>query len=154
MDLGDYMSRNRRPLQTLAIVVTTAALVFAGTSSAFAARGGGGGKKPGGGGGSTSGTATISLVLVNSPDSVANYGETVTFNISTTATSQPWVQLKCSQGGKVVAEGWNGYFEGSLTGRNFMLASPSWTGGAADCTATVTTPQWQPLGSTSFHVEA
>ena len=84
---------------------------------------------------------TISLVLVNSTDGLANWGETVTFNISTTATSEPWVNLKCYQGGVLVAEGYNGYFDRSITGRNFRLYSPSWTGGDADCTAFLTTPQ-------------
>jgi hypothetical protein len=51
-----------------------------------------------------------------------------------------------------VAEGWNGYFDRSITGRNFGLYSPKWTGGAADCTAWVTTPQKTRLASTSFHV--
>jgi hypothetical protein len=94
------------------------------------------------------------MVLVNSPDSIANYGETVTFNVKTDATAQPWVNLKCYQGRTMVAEGWNGYFDGSLTGRNFVLSAPNWTSGAADCTAYVTTPQWQVLGSTNFHVDA
>jgi hypothetical protein len=75
----------------------------------------------------------------------------VTFTLNTTI-SQPWVHLVCSQGGTVVAQGWNGYFVGSLTGTNFGLYSPQWTSGAADCTAYLTTPQWSVVGSTSFHV--
>jgi hypothetical protein len=113
---------------------------------------GSGGHK-GGGGGSTGG-GTISLVLVNSSDGLPHWGQTVTFNISTTATTQPWVNLQCYQNGVLVGQGWNGFFVGSLTGWTFTLASPQWTGGAADCTANLETPQWAVLASTSFHVYA
>jgi hypothetical protein len=119
--------------------------------AALAAKSGGGGHH---GSGGTTGTSSISLVLLNSSDGLAHYDQSVTFNISTTATTQPWVNLKCFQNGALVAEGWNGFFEGSLSGRNYTLASPSWTGGAADCTAYLTTPQWAVLASTSFHVYA
>ena len=123
--------------------------LMAGT--AFAARGGGGGKgKP-----PPAGSGTIALVMVTDANGngTANYGDVVTFNISTTATSEPWVNLVCSQNGVIVAEGWNGYFAASITGRNFGLYSPQWTGGAADCTAYLTTPTWSRLASTSFHVD-
>lgn len=110
----------------------------------------GGGKGPGKPSG---GTGTISLVLVDSTDGLAHYGQRVTFNVATTATNEPWVNLKCWQNGTLVAEGWNGFFERSITGRNFGLYSPQWTGGAADCTAYLTTPQRKVLGSASFHVE-
>jgi len=131
----------------LALMAAVAALCLSLAPRALAAPGGGG--KP-----SKGGTGTISLVLLNSTDGLAHYGQTVTFNISTTATTQPWVNLRCFQNGALVAQGWNGYFDGSLTGRNFGLAAPSWTGGAADCTAYLTTPDWTRLASTSFHVYA
>jgi hypothetical protein len=117
---------------------------------AFAARGGngGGGKPP-----KPGGTGTIAMAMVDPADTTANWGDWVTFTVSTSATSEPWVNLKCWQNGSLVAEGWNGYFERSLTGRNFGLYSPSWTEGAADCTGYLTTPQHAILGSTSFHVE-
>jgi hypothetical protein len=126
-------------------------LALAIVPAAFAAKGGGGSHH---GGGGTSGTSSISLVLLNSTDGLAHYGQSVTFNVSSTATTQPWVNLKCWQNGVLVGEGWNGFFEGSITGRNFTLAAPSWTGGAADCTAYLTNPQWTVLTSTSFHVYA
>lgn len=143
----------RRTTGTIAVTtLLTLAALLALPTSAWAAKGsGGGGKK---GGGTTSGTSSISLVLLDSTDGLAHYGQTVTFNISTTATTQPWVHLRCYQNSTLVAEGWDGYFDGSLSGRNFTLASPSWTGGAADCTADLTTPQWAVLASTSFHVYA
>ncbi len=82
-----------------------------------------------------------------------NWGDFVTFNISTTATTQPWVNLVCTQNGVIVAQGWNGYFDGSITSRNFGLYSSAWTSGSADCTAYLTTPTWSQLASTSFHVD-
>jgi hypothetical protein len=130
----------------LAVAIAALSLILA-----PAALAGKGGSKPSGG---TTGGGTISLVLVDSTDGLAHYGQTVTFNISTTATSQPWVHLVCKQQGKVVAEGWDGYFDGSLSGRDFRLWSPSWPGGAADCTASLTKPDWSVLATTSFHVYA
>jgi len=126
-------------------VVTVTALCLSLAPSALAGKGS---RKP------PSGTSSISLVLVNSTDGLAHYGQTVRFNVSSTQTDQPWVNLLCSQNGKQVLERWNGYFEGSLTGRDFGLYSGQWTGGAADCTAWLTTPQWTRLASTSFHVYA
>lgn len=147
--------RSRRFLGAAAEAVLITALVFgliAGT--ALAGKGGngggrGGGPKPKPG----TGTGTIEMVMVDTSDTVANWGDTVTFNVATTATSEPWVNLKCWQDGSLVAEGWNGFFERSLTGRNFGLYSAAWTGGAAECTAYLTTPQRAVLGSTSFGVE-
>lgn len=143
------ISRNHR--FALAAVLSVAVLAL--VPAAFAAKGGGGagggGHKPGGGG-----SGTISLVLVNSTDGLAHWGQTVTFNISTTATTEPWVNLVCSQNGVVVSTGWDGYFAASITTRNFGLYSPQWAGGAATCTAYLTTPTWSVLGSTTFPVYA
>jgi hypothetical protein len=111
-------------------------------------------KPAGGGGGHHTGGGTIALVLLNSTDGFAHYGQSVTFNISTTATTEPWVHLVCSQNGAMVAQGWAGYFDGSLGGRDFTLSSGSWTSGAGDCTAYLTKPDGSVLGSTSFHVYA
>lgn len=139
------MLTKQLPLRA-AVIVAVTALCLAIAPVALAAKAQGG-KPPKG-----AGTASIALVLLNSTDGLAHYGQAVTFNVSTTATDQPWVNLKCYQGRSLVAEGWNGFFDASLTGRNFGLASPMWTGGAADCTAYVTNPSWTVLGSTSFHV--
>jgi hypothetical protein len=136
-------------LIAMLVVGLMAGTAFAGKPAA----GTGGHGKPGGG--STGGTGTIAVVIATDANSngTPNYADVVTFNISTTATTQPWVNLVCSQNGVIVAEGWNGYFDASITGRNFGLYSPKWTGGAADCTAYLTTPTWSRLGSTSFHVD-
>jgi hypothetical protein len=129
--------------------------LVAGTAFAAKPAAGTGGHK-GGGGGSTGGSGTITLaplVTDRNGNGTANYSDVVTFNISTTATTQPWVNLVCSQNGVVVAQGWDGYFAGSITSANFGLYSPQWTGGGADCIAYLTTPTWSRLGSTSFHVD-
>ena len=112
--------------------------------------------KPGGGG--TLGGGTIGLVLLNSADDLPHFGQQVTFNVSTTATTMPWVTLDCYQNGGLVYKGSNGIFATSL-GQIFTLASNSWTSGAADCTAWL--QNWdnyakhgaiQNLASMSFHV--
>ena len=135
-------------------VAAVAALLLAFSGSALAAKGGpagGGGGKPAKGG---SGGGSIHLVVLNSPDGLPHWGGMVTFNVSTSATTQPWVNLQCTQNNTVVSQGWNGFFPGSLTTEDFGLYSPQWASGAADCTAYLTTPQWAVLASTSFHVYA
>ena len=86
-----------------------------------------------------------------------SFGDTVTFNESTTATTQPFVHLVCSGNG-IGYDSWKGVFAGSLdTNWNFVLASGGWTSGAADCTACarhVHEAGLQQLASMSFHVDA
>src|SRR5207249_591817 len=93
------------------------------------------------GGGGTTGTTNSSLTLVmvtdNNGNSAPNWGDTVTFSVSTTATTEPHVQLACSQGGATVYSAEAGFYDGYLWpwNRNMTLSSYLWTGGAADCTA-------------------
>ena len=99
--------------------------------------------------------SSISLVL---PSGVSQprFGDQVTFSIST-ATTYPYVNLKCYQNGNLIGEGWAGFFNGALGDRTFGLYSPQWTGGAADCTAYLdmdANGRWKQLASTSFHVNA
>ena len=143
--------RGKAPTRN-AVIAVAAILALACPSAALAGKSGGGGKPSGGTTGS--GGGTISLVLLNSTDGLPHWGQQITFNISTTATDQPWVHLKCIQNRTVVAEGWDGYFDGSLSGRNFGLYSGKWSGGAADCTGYLEKPDWTVLAATSFHVYA
>ena len=119
----------------LALVLVPAAL--AGKGSGGASKPGGGGHK--GGGGSGSGSSSLSLVMVTDQngDGLPNWGDTITFGVSSTQTTQPYVQLTCSQNGTVVYSAWAGFYDGYLwPAQQFMpLSSPSWTGGAASCTA-------------------
>lgn len=117
-------------------------------------------------GGNKSSSSTISLVLMSAPTAVASpdpsYGDSVTFDVSTDATSQPFVHLECFQDGSLVLEGWQGWFYGALGVQAFELGpSPAWQSGAADCTAYL--ENWDSysknrritvLASTSFHVNA
>ena len=99
-----------------------------------AAQGKGGHKDPAGG-------SSSSLTLVTSTDINGNglpdWGDTVTFKVSTTETTEPHVDLTCSQQGVVVYFATTGYFDGYLwPWTQFMtLSSTAWQGGAADCTA-------------------
>jgi len=142
----------RTPLRIALLIAALAALLAVPT--AFAGKGGGGGGKPGGGG-TTSGGGTIALVLLNSTDGVAHFGQKVTFNVSTSSTTQPWVDLQCSQNGTVVSKQANGIFPTSL-GQVFTLGPTGlWTGGAADCTASLqnwSSSRHTTLATMTFHV--
>ena len=138
-----------------ALIAAMILVLVVGTAmAAKGGAGGGGGHK--GGGGTNGGTGTISLqtppVVDKNGNGAPDWGDFVTFNISTTATDQPWVELDCYQNGVRVSQGWDGYFTGSLTSRNFGLYSPQWTGGPASCTAYLETPTWAKLGQTTFSV--
>jgi hypothetical protein len=132
----------------LALVVTLVAV-----PAALAGKGGGRN-----GGSSSSSTITGPLMVVdNNGDGLPNRNDTVTFNVSTTATAQPYVHLVCSGNG-VGYDSWKGVFAGSLDSNwNFVLSSGGWTSGAADCTAWLgmyTKQGFKALASTSFHVNA
>jgi hypothetical protein len=90
--------------------------------------------KPGGGGGNSGGTISLVMVKDANANGLPNYGDTVTFAVSTTATTQPYVTLDCYQGGTLVYQASNGIFAISLN-QMFVLQTPAWQAGAADCTA-------------------
>ena len=153
----------KRPSRVKRVAAATleAALVTALTfgliaGTAFAGKGGngGGGGKPGGGGGGGGGggTGTISAP-VNLSDSVLSHGDRIRFDI-TSSIAEPWVRISCDQGGSLVAQGSEGYFERSLDDGVFGLYSPMWASGAADCTAKLTNSSGSVLATTSFHVDA
>jgi hypothetical protein len=116
-------------------------------------------------GGKSSSSSSISLVLMGAAPTTSgsadpSYGQSVTFNVSTTATSQPFVHLKCSQNGSLVYEAWQAWFYGANGPQSFTLSgTTAWQGGAADCTAYL--ENWDSyskngkiavLASTGFHV--
>jgi hypothetical protein len=88
---------------------------------------------------STGGTSTLNLVLLNSTDGLPHWGQNVTFDASSSSTTEPHVKLSCSQGGAVVYTMQSGYYPSyQWPATNTMtLSSGAWTGGAADCTATL-----------------
>jgi len=107
------------------------------------------------GGGSTTGS-TIALSLMDGATE-AHYGARVTFNIATAATASPYVHLRCYASGTMVLEAWRGYFPTALGNQWFYLGpTPSWSSGAADCTATLEKSTsrggWSVLATTNFHV--
>jgi hypothetical protein len=63
----------------------------------------------------------------------------VTFRVSTSATSEPFVGLSCSQNGTQVYSTSAGFFASYPWPwqQNMPLSSGSWTGGAASCVATL-----------------
>ena len=80
------------------------------------------------------GDSTIDL----SPDAVAQFGGSITFDITTTATQYPWVTLTCSQNGVLVYQLSLAQFLGTVYSRTFTLGpTNAWESGAADCTATL-----------------
>ena len=117
----------------------------------LAAKGGGGGK-PAGGGSSSS----LSLVMVDVADTVANHGDMVTFSVATTATDKPWVTLNCYQAGTWVSTSNAGFFEAYPWAPNFTLESGGWTSGAGDCTAVLymvsSNGRSRNLATLNFHV--
>jgi hypothetical protein len=119
--------------------------------------GGGGGKPPKGG----SGTISLAMVTDQNSDGLPNYGDTITFNISTTATTIPSVSVNCHQGTTLVLSTSAGYFPSYPwpDSKNVPLTTGAWPGGAADCIATLyyTSPdgtRQYNLATLSFHVNA
>jgi hypothetical protein len=82
-------------------------------------------------------SSSLTLVLVDPADGVANWGDQVRFNVSTTATTEPHVSLKCYQNSSLVYTAQTGYYASYPwpDTQTFTLSSGAWTGGAASCTA-------------------
>jgi len=94
----------------------------------------------GGGGTTTSGSSLSVVMLIDlNSNGAPNYGDTITFNITTTAT-QPHVRVDCYQGTTWVYTSSVGYFDSYPWAKQFTLTSSNaWPGGAAACTATLWT---------------
>jgi hypothetical protein len=95
----------------------------------------GGGKPPGGGGGTSS--LTLKMVTDGNGNGLPNWGDEVTFTISTSATTEPFVDLACYQNGTLVYGTTGGFFASYPWPwtKVMLLKSPSWQGGAAQCQA-------------------
>ena len=88
--------------------------------------------------GSTSGsTITYAMVTDQNGDGLPNWADTITFKVSTTATTQPHVRLTCTQNGAVVYSNETGYYPSYPWPwtQNMQLTSDMWKSGAADCKA-------------------
>ena len=125
--------------RTLTLCAVTLALGVLIASPAFAGKPASGGTGGGGKGGKTttpSYTGSFSLVLLNSSDGTAHHGQNYTFNVQTNAT-YPFVRDDCYQNGTLVYTEKEGFYPGWLWGTQFNWSSAAWSGGAADCTATL-----------------
>jgi hypothetical protein len=132
----------KSPARRIAFPAALAVLALALVPVALAAKGGNGG-------GGNASTGSLTLVMVSASSAVADststgphWGDTIKFEGSTTATTQPNVELVCSQNGTVVYASLSGWYEtayanGAFSTRNMTLKSQAWTGGAANCTATL-----------------
>jgi hypothetical protein len=120
------MNRRRN---ILVVSIAALALTLASTAAAGNGWGNGGGKDP----------SSLSLVMVSDANGngVPNWGDTVTFDVSTTATSQPSVIADCYQNGALVYRHFGFFYGDPSPSRNFVFQSGAWTGGAAGCTATL-----------------
>jgi hypothetical protein len=154
------MPKHRRPTERRrrgpAVAALAIALIttLAASSPALAAKGGGG-KPPNGG----SGSSSLRLVLLDSTDGLPHYGQRVTFSVSTTATTRPFVRLNCYQNGAWLYAASAGYFADYPWSQDLILsssASGAWSGGAADCEATLYSNDGKrstDLAKIAFHVE-
>ena len=109
--------------------------------------------------GGTTGTSSLTLVLLNSTDGQPHYGQSVTFNVSTTVTDRPYVKLDCYQNQVWVDDQWAGFYPGFAWPymQTFPLTNATWTSGAADCTATMyyySGKGTKNITSINFHVYA
>ena len=122
----------------------------AATAARSGGSGGGGKGKPGGGG--TTGGGSLAYVMVDdvNGDHAPNWGDTLTWTFTQTSTDTPTVNLVCSQNG-VAVYGATGGFYASYPWPwtvNMKLGSSAWTGGAANCTATLTPVNGSPVLAT------
>ena len=125
------MTARIHPVMLAAAFLTVALLLV---PVALAAKGGGGSKPSGGGG---SGSLGLAMVTDAGTPGVS-YGDTVTFNVSTSA-SFPSVQLACYQNGTLVYTSTRGFYPTYMWSDNYLLEGGYWSGGAASCTATLYT---------------
>jgi hypothetical protein len=131
-----------------AAAVASVAVVVVAPSAASAA----GHRKP-------SGASTINMSVVSGSDSVPNWDEQITFDVTTTATDYPYVDVACRQNGTTVYGATTGYFASYPWPwtQVMTLQSQSWTGGAADCTSTLYAldgKRIDVLATLNFHVNA
>jgi len=86
-------------------------------------------------------TSDLKLVVLSSgsaPTALTaepSYGGQITFDVRTTQTDHPSVNVRCDQDGAWVYDGWESFWAGYVPEPVFTLSSGYWTGGAADCTA-------------------
>jgi hypothetical protein len=127
------MMARKAPVARIALTAAFLVLALALVPAALAGKG-----KPGGGG-TTGGAGTFSgpvMVADNNGDGHPNRLDSITFNVSTTATTKPQVGLRCYQGSNWIYDGYVGYFPGYMFSPWFTLDSGYWEAGVpATCNA-------------------
>jgi len=121
-----FTSHTLMALAEASLIALLVAGLIAGTALAGKPSGGGGGKPSSGGG-------SISVIDMDG-DGVINYGDDVTFRLTTSAT-RPFVSVNCYQGSAWVYAASVGYFADYPWDQWFTLATDSWPAGSGDCTA-------------------
>ena len=112
--------------RTALLCTITALMALAvGTPSALAAR------KP------APNDSVMLLRVISGPDLMPSRGDDVTFDVKTSATAEPHVDLTCTQAGKVVYGATTGFYDSYPWPwtQVMNLGSQEWSGGGADCTA-------------------
>jgi hypothetical protein len=135
--LGEpYQRPRRKGLKVLVLLCTLMAITIL---PALAAKGGQGKGRGGSSGGSTSGDSTLAWKMVTDANGnlSPNYGDRLTFEVKTSATTRPMVALTCSQSGTQVYSMTAGFYPDYPWTTTYTLSSNRWTGGAADCTASL-----------------
>jgi hypothetical protein len=148
------MVTRKTPAVRIALAAAFLVLALALVPVALAGKGG----KPGGGGTTNSGSSLTLVMLADAnANGLPNWGDQLTFRVSTSA-SYPAVELDCQQNGVWVYAQVVGFYPTYMWPQVYTLESPSWTGGAADCTATLYTTAKNgsraTLATTSYHVDA
>jgi hypothetical protein len=157
--LGEpYEPPRRKGLKVFAIIAALMAITIL---PALAAKGGQGKGHNGTTGGSTSGSGSLTLKMVSDANGngLPNWNDSITFDVSTTATTEPHVNVTCSQNGAVVYGAATGYYDGYPWPwtQVMTLRSQSWTSGAADCAAVLSSysgTKVTNLATLNFHVDA
>lgn len=114
--------------------------------------------------GSPKSSSTIALVMLaddgsRAPGAQPTFGDQVTYDVSTGATEEPYVETTCFQNGTLVSKQSRGFFDGYYAGTQVFTLGPTdaWQGGAATCQARLV--MWvngkdRTLASMSFDVAA
>jgi hypothetical protein len=126
---------HRRVKHQFASMIAVAICIAASASPAFAGGKGTAGGKPKAGGSSSLYLKDITTGVDHATS--ANYGDTITFDVSTTQTQYPTVNVKCYQNGTLVFGASAGFYPTYPWpwAQVMTLSSSAWTGGAASCTA-------------------
>ena len=127
-------------------ILFAVAIGLAAASPSFAAPKASSGSKGGGKGGGATGSFSLVMVTDQNGNGLPNWGDGITFDVSTTA-SLPYVEVSCYQGGVKVYTQRAGFYAGYAWTRTYTLQGFYWTGGAADCNAVLTS--WNSSGTSS-----